>query len=223
MRLLLVEDDLVIASELERALRKAGHTVDVARDGETALDFAIENSYAAIILDLMIPVKNGIEVCQSLRHMGDATPILMLTARDAVEDRVTGLDAGADDYLVKPFALTELNARLRAITRRDAVQKSEVIEVADLIVDPVNHTATRAGIDLGLTRREFALIEALARRTGQVLSREVILDRVWNNIDTQPNTVNFHVSSLRKKVDRPGQPTLIHTVHGIGYVMRPPE
>ena len=223
MRILIVEDDLVIASELERALRKAGHTADVARDGKTALTLAIENSYTAIVLDIMIPAPNGIEVCKAIRANSDPTPILMLTAKDAIEDRVTGLDAGADDYLVKPFAFQEFMARIRAITRRDTQNKASLIEVGDLTVDPTNHTAFRSGEDLNLTKREFTLLEALARRTGQVLTREAIIERVWNNLDTLPNTVNFHVSSLRKKVDPPGKTALIHTVHGVGYVLRPPD
>ncbi len=223
MRILIVEDDLVIASELERAVRKAGHTADVARDGKTALNMVVENSYTAIVLDIMIPAPNGIEVCKAIRAQDDPTPILMLTAKDAIEDRVTGLDAGADDYLVKPFAFQEFMARIRAITRRDTEKKSQIIEVADLLIDPQTHSATRAGEDLGLTKREFTLLEALARRTGHVLTREAIIERIWNNIDTQPNTVNFHVSSLRKKVDPPHKPALIHTVHGVGYVLRPPD
>lgn len=223
MRLLIVEDDLVIASELERALRKAGNSPDVARDGKTALRLAGENAYAAIILDLMIPAPNGVEVCRALRTGGNPTPILMLTAKDTIDDRVAGLDAGADDYLVKPFAFQELMARLRSITRRDSQLKANLIEVGDLSIDPAKHTAFRAGQPLNLTKREFTLLEALARRTGQVLTRDAILERVWNNLDTLPNTVNFHVSSLRKKVDPPGQPALIHTVHGVGYVLRPPD
>jgi DNA-binding response OmpR family regulator len=223
MRILIVEDDLVIASELERAIRKAGHTADVARDGKTALDLVVENAYTAIVLDIMIPAPNGIEVCKSIRAQDNPTPILMLTAKDAVEDRVAGLDAGADDYLVKPFAFQEFMARIRAITRRDTEKKSQIIEVADLQIDPQTHSATRAGEDLGLTKREFTLLEALARRTGHVLTREAIIERIWNNMDTQPNTVNFHVSSLRKKVDPANKPALIHTVHGVGYVLRPPD
>ncbi|MBL8067662.1 MAG: response regulator transcription factor [Armatimonadetes bacterium] len=223
MRILIVEDDLVIASELERALRKAGNTPDVARDGETALRLVGENAYAAIVLDIMIPAPSGLEVCRAIRAGGNPTPILMLTAKDAIEDRVAGLDAGADDYLVKPFAFQELTARLRAITRRDTQLKGKLIEIADLTIDPLHHTASRAGQDLNLTKREFTLLEALARRSGQVLTRDAILERVWNNLDTLPNTVNFHVSSLRKKVDPPGAPALIHTVHGVGYVLRPPD
>lgn len=223
MRILIVEDDLVIASELERALRRQNHQADVARDGETGLNLAIENSYAAIVLDVMLPGKSGIEVCRSLRTAQNPTPILMLTARDAIEDRVAGLDAGADDYLVKPFDFQEFMARIRAITRRESQNKAELIEIADLTIDPQSFSVKRGGETISLTRREFTLLEALARHTGHVLTRDAILDRVWNNLENQPNTVNFHMSSLRKKIDPPHLPRLIHTVHGLGYVLRPPE
>jgi len=223
MRILIVEDDLVIASELERALRRQNHQADVARDGESGLNLAIENSYAAIVLDVMLPGKSGIEVCKSLRTAQNPTPILMLTARDAIEDRVAGLDAGADDYLVKPFDFQEFMARIRAITRRESQNKSELIEIADLTIDPHSFKVKRGTEMISLTRREFTLLEALARHTGHVLTRDAILDRVWNNLENQPNTVNFHMSSLRKKIDPPHLPRLIHTVHGLGYVLRPPE
>jgi len=223
MRILIVEDDLVIASELERALRRQNHQADVARDGETGLNLAIENSYAAIVLDVMLPGKSGIEVCRSLRTAQNPTPILMLTARDAIEDRVAGLDAGADDYLVKPFDFQEFMARIRAITRRESQNKAELIEIADLTIDPQSFSVKRGGETISLTRREFTLLEALARHTGHVLTRDAILDRVWNNLENQPNTVNFHMSSLRKKIDPPHLPRLIHTVHGLGYVLRPPQ
>lgn len=223
MRILIVEDDLVIASELERALRRQNHQADVARDGESGLNLAIENSYAAIVLDVMLPGKSGIEVCKSLRTAQNPTPILMLTARDAIEDRVAGLDAGADDYLVKPFDFQEFMARIRAITRRESQNKAELIEIADLSIDPHSFTVKRGSEVISLTRREFTLLEALARHTGHVLTRDAILDRVWNNLENQPNTVNFHMSSLRKKIDPPHLPRLIHTVHGLGYVLRPPE
>lgn len=223
MRILIVEDDLVIASELERALRRQNHQADVARDGESGLDLAIGNSYAAIVLDVMLPGKSGIEVCKSLRTAQNPTPILMLTAKDAIEDRVAGLDAGADDYLVKPFDFQEFMARIRAITRRESQNKAELIEIADLSIDPHSFTVKRGTEAIALTRREFTLLEALARHTGHVLTRDAILDRVWNNLENQPNTVNFHMSSLRKKIDPPHLPRLIHTVHGLGYVLRPPE
>ncbi|MBX3114226.1 MAG: response regulator transcription factor [Fimbriimonadaceae bacterium] len=223
MRILIVEDDLVIASELERALRRQNHQADVARDGESGLNLAIENSYSAIVLDVMLPGKSGIEVCKSLRTAQNPTPILMLTAKDAIEDRVAGLDAGADDYLVKPFDFQEFMARIRAITRRESQNKADLIEIADLTIDPHSFTVKRGTEAISLTRREFTLLEALARHTGHVLTRDAILDRVWNNLENQPNTVNFHMSSLRKKIDPPHLPRLIHTVHGLGYVLRPPE
>lgn len=223
MRILIVEDDVVIASELERILRKNGYYPDVAPDGKTGLDFALSHPYKVILLDVMLPLMDGIEVCQSLRRAGNDTPVLMLTARDAIDDRVKGLDTGADDYLVKPFAVPELLARVRALSRRDAANKADVVKVADLVVDGNARTATRAGKPLNLTKREFTLLEALARHTGNVLTREAILERVWNNEESLPNTVNFHVSSLRKKVDSGSSVKLIYTVHGTGYVLRPPD
>lgn len=223
MRLLVIEDDLVIASELERALRKAGHKADIAHDGETGLELALGASYSAVVLDIMLPRMDGWEVCQRLRQSGSAVPVLMLTAKDTVTDRVKGLDQGADDYLVKPFAFQELMARLRAITRREFQNKAEQLEVADLHIDPTAKTVTRAGAPISLTPREYSLLEALVRHEGQILSRDAILERVWNNDESLPNSVNFHMSSLRKKVDPPGQAKLIHTVHGFGYVLRRPE
>lgn len=222
MRILVVEDDIVIASELERALRYQDYQADVARDGKTALQLAAEKGYGVIVLDVMIPAPNGIEVCRQLRAAGDPTPILMLTARDAIENRVEGLDSGADDYLVKPFDFKELLARIRALHRRESQQKAAIITVGNLTIDPHRHSVERAGQIIHLTKREFSLLDALARHTGHVLTREAILDRVWNNMESQPNTVNFHMSSLRRKIDLPGEAPLIHTVHGVGYVMRPP-
>lgn len=222
MRILIVEDDPGIASELERALRKQGYYPDVAPNGKLGLEFALQHSYGIILLDIMMPEVNGLEMCQSLRRAGNSTPVLMLTAKDTTEDTVTGLDAGADDYLVKPFALSELLARIRALTRRDAALKTETYQFYDLTIDARAHTATRAGNPLQLTKREFSLLEALARNPGQVLTREAILERVWNNEESLPNTVNFHLASLRKKVDAPYDVKLIHTVHGIGYTLKNP-
>lgn len=220
MRLLLLEDDIVIASELERVLRKNDYQVDVAPDGNVATKLALENPYALLILDVMVPGPDGYEVCATVRRANIDTPVLMLTAKDAIEDRVTGLDRGADDYLVKPFAVPELLARLRALTRRDQAIKSETLTFADLTIDPRTHIAKRADQDLQLTKREFSLLEALTRNPGHVLTRDQILNRVWQNEEALPNTVNFHMSSLRKKVDSPFPTKLIHTVHGLGYVLK---
>lgn len=222
MRVLVVEDDEVISAQLVKALEKEGHYGVPAYTGTDGWNEAALNSYSLIILDLMLPDMDGIEVCRKLRKADVATPVLMLTARDAVEDRVTGLDVGADDYLVKPFALEEFLARVRALLRRESRKKSAVLKVADLIVDTRSHSAQRGDRKLNLTRREFDLLEALVRNREQVLTREAILERVWNADEALPNTVNFHVSSLRKKVDPPGSVPLIHTEHGLGYVLRTP-
>lgn len=223
MRLLIVEDDLIIASELERALCQQGHHADIAHDGESGLRFAFDKPYSVILLDVMLPGMTGFEVCRALRKASISTPIIMLTALDSIDDKVEGLDAGADDYLPKPFALKELFARLRALERRESHQKSEIIEVADLRVDTAHHTVTRGGQEISLTKRELSLLIALARHTGHVLDREMILQRVFQNEEALPNTVNFHMSSLRKKIDPPHLPRLIHTIHGLGYSLRPPD
>ncbi len=220
MRALLVEDDAEIAHGIVSALGKQGIEVQVAADGERGLDLAITRSYAAIILDVMLPKRNGWSVCDAIRKAGFTTPILMLTARDSIEDRVKGLEGGADDYLAKPFDVRELMARLHALLRRDAVHRTGRLEIGDLVIDSRAHTVTRAGQSIKLTPREFSLLEALARNEGRTLTREVILESVWNNEESLDNTVNFHITSLRKKIDAPFEPKLIHTVHGIGYVLR---
>jgi DNA-binding response OmpR family regulator len=221
MRVLVVEDDEVIAKALGTALGKEGYRPKIVGNGPDAVEAAIAESYGLIVLDVMIPGFDGFEVCRRLRKAGVETPVLMLTARDAVDDRVTGLDTGADDYLVKPFDVQELLARLRALKRREAAQKSDVIEVADLRVDAKAHTVHRAGRQIELTKREFELLEALARNAGRTLTRDAILQRVWNDDDALPNTVNFHVVSLRRKVDEGFEKKLIHTVHGLGYTLKP--
>ncbi len=220
MRVLVVEDDPVISSELVKALTRDGHKVDAALDGEEGLTQAFLNSYGLIILDIMLPKRNGWEVCADLRKSGLETPILMLTAKDEIDDRVKGLDLGADDYLVKPFDLRELKARIRALGRRDSARKSGIIEVADLVIDSKANTVSRSGEPIPLTPREFSLLEALARHEGQILTRDAILERVWNNDESLPNTVNFHMSSLRRKIDAERERKLIQTVHGMGYVLR---
>lgn len=220
MRVLVVEDDAVIARELVKALTKEGYRAKSIDNGPDAVEEATLNPYGMIVLDVMIPGFDGFEVCRRLRAAHVETPVLMLTARDAVDDRVTGLDTGADDYLVKPFDVQELLARMRALKRRETNKKAEVIEVADLVIDTKGHTVTRAGRSVELTPREFELLEALARNVGRTLTREAILERVWNDDRSLPNTVNFHVVSLRRKVDEGFEKKLIHTVHGLGYVLR---
>ena len=222
MRVLVIEDDKIIASQIAQALIKDGYLVDVAHDGHTGLGAAHSGTYGLVVLDLMLPRKDGWAVCEELRARRNAVPILMLTARDAIDDRIKGLDAGADDYLAKPFDVRELLARVRALMRRDKLVKTGVIQIADLEVDSIAKKVARAGKEIHLTPREYTLLEALARNCGRTLTREVILERVWNNEERLDNTVNFHVTSLRKKVDADFSVKLIHTVHGFGYALRSP-
>ena len=223
MRILLVEDDEVIAERIKAGLERARFTVDVAFDGETGLQMARDGPYALLILDLMLPRRDGWSVCEALRLRRNPVPILMLTARGAVEDRIRGLNTGADDYLPKPFDFNELLARVRALLRRDQIHKSRVIQIADLEIDPAARQVRRGGQEIVLTPREFALLEALARNEGRALTRDYILERVWGNDESYSNTVSFHVASLRKKIDAEHAVKLIQTVHGIGYALRGPE
>ncbi len=220
MRILLIEDDVVIARSLKSALQKAGYAVDAADNGEDGLRAAEIGGYDAVVLDLMLPKRDGWSVCEELRRHKNNVPILMLTARDAVDDRVRGLESGADDYLPKPFDVRELVARIRALLRREKVHKGDSIRIADLEIDAAAHSVRRSGMEIKLTPREFSLLEALARNEGRTLTRDVILEDVWNGAESYPNTVNFHVTLLRKKIDADFEPKLIHTVHGIGYVLR---
>ncbi len=217
LRVLLVEDDEVISERLKRALEKEGYPTDLAHDGQVGLELARMGEYSVIILDVMMPKRDGWSVCQALRDSKNSTPILMLTAKDAIEDRVKGLDIGADDYLVKPFSLKEFLARIRALTRRNKLEKSLIIHLADLDIDAGAKTVTKAGEPLKLTKREFTLLEALARNRRRILSREYIIEQIWNDEDSVSNTVNFHVTSLRKKIDSGRDKSLIETVHGFGY------
>jgi DNA-binding response OmpR family regulator len=217
MRILLVEDEAPIAGFISRGLSEHGHGVDVARDGEEALAWPSVAEFDAIILDVMLPLQNGVDVCRTLRGRGVRTPILMLTARDAVEDRVTGLDAGADDYLVKPFAFAELLARLRALSRREPALIGNELRVGDLTLDTATRTVTRAGRDVELTAKEFGILEYLMRHPNQVLSRSLIAEHVWNyDFENSTNVIDVHVKNLRRKVD-PADTRLIQTVRGAGY------
>lgn len=220
VRTLIIEDDPDIAAGVAKALQRAGYQTETAYDGPSGENLAMMNSYAAIVLDWMLPGKDGRAVCESLRKAGVATPVLMMTARDEVPDRVAGLSSGADDYLGKPFAVEELVARIQALVRRDSANRAGLLEFGGLKLDPNTHCARVDGESVSLTQREFDLLEALMRNPGRVLTRDVILERVFNNDEALPNTVNFHMSSLRKKVD-PGA-RLIQTVHGVGYVLRSP-
>ncbi len=217
MRLLIVEDDEVIGDRTRLALVRDGYHVDWALDGEEGLRMARAHPYHLIILDVMMPKMDGFQVVQELRNERDRVPILMLTARDATTDRVKGLDTGADDYLIKPFDFSELTARIRALLRRDKPIKSSVIHVADLAIDTLAKTVERDGEPIHLTKREYTLLEALAQNQGRVLSRDTIIERVWDDDQSLSNTVNFHVTSLRKKIDADRDGSLIETVHGLGY------
>lgn len=197
--------------------------VDYASDGIDAVEKGLFNRYSVIVLDIMLPGKDGWTVCSELRRSRIGTPILMLTARDQTEDKVKGLDMGADDYLAKPFEFTELVARIRALARRDKTQKTSTIFVADLEIDTINRSVKRAGESLHLTPREYTLLEALARNVGRTLTREIIVEEVWGDDESFSNTVNFHITSLRKKIDVGRKSSLIKTMHGFGYVMRSDE
>jgi DNA-binding response OmpR family regulator len=223
LRVLLIEDDEMIASLIRSGLEECRFRVDHAADGERGLRMAVHGGYDAIILDLMLPGQDGWAICRRLRSGRDTTPILMLTARDAIQDRVKGLEAGADDYLPKPFDFTELLARIRALVRRDRVHKARVIRIADLEIDTVSGQVRRAGHEIHLTPREYQLLEALAANEGRVLSRETIQDRVWRDDESYSNTVDVHITFLRKKIDAGHDVKLIHTVHRAGYVLRGPE
>jgi two-component system copper resistance phosphate regulon response regulator CusR len=217
LRILVIEDDDVIGERLRKTLAKEGYVVDLALDGEDGLRQAQRESYSLIICDVMMPKRDGWSVVAELRRDRSRTPVLMLTARDAVEDRVKGLDLGADDYLVKPFDFNELLARVRALLRRDKPVKSSKMSFDDLEIDSAGKTVRRDGELIKLTPREYSLLEALVRNRGRVLSREVIIDRIWNDDESLSNTVNFHVTSLRKKIDAGREKSLIETVHGFGY------
>ncbi len=216
----MIEDDEVIAERLRNALEKEDFDVDLAFDGDEGLRMARARTYNLLVLDIMMPKKDGIAVCRELRDERNAVPILMLTARDQTGDKVKGLDSGADDYLAKPFDFAELLARVRALLRREKVHKSNLIHVADLEIDIASHSVKRGTEEVRLTPREYSLLEALARNQGRVLSREVIIDEVWNDIESLSNTVNFHVTSLRKKIDAGRSESLIETVHGFGYRLK---
>lgn len=223
VRVLLVEDDKIIAGQIKSLLERENYNVELAADGEEGLELATIGGYGLVVLDIMLPKKDGWSVCSEIRRHKDPVPILMLTARDSVDDRIKGLEGGADDYLPKPFDARELVARVKALLRRDKIHRTGVIQISDLEIDTNAHTVRRAGNLIDLTPREFSLLEALARNQGRTLTRTIILESVWDNDESLDNTVNFHVASLRKKVDVPYEPKLIHTVHGIGYVLRTPD
>ena len=223
--MLLVEDDPAVRGAVERALQHAGHTVRLANDGQRALEQAQALPPDAIVLDLGLPALDGLEVCRRLRATGSQVPVLMLTARAAVAERVAGLDAGADDYLVKPFALDELNARLRALERRAppaGVARGQ-LRCADVVLDRDAMTCRRGEREIALSRTEFQLLELLLANQGKVLSRDVIFDRVWGyDFGPDSNSLDVYIGYLRRKLEAAGEPRIIHTVRGVGYVVREP-
>ena len=220
-RVLVVDDEPAVRESLDRALRVAGYDVDLAPDGQRALDVLSVGDHDAVVLDVAMPGVDGIEVCSRIRAAGDRTAVLMLTARDAIDDRVAGLDAGADDYLVKPFALRELTARLRALLRRTEPGPEPLLSLADLTMDVPAHEVRRGERLIDLTRTEFALLELLLQHPGQVLTRSTIFERVWGyDFGATSNTLGVYVGYLRRKLEAGGEPRLLHTVRGIGYVLR---
>jgi two-component system OmpR family response regulator len=224
VRVLVVEDELKMASLLLRGLAEEGHAADVARTGDDALWMAGAVEYDAILMDVMLPGPDGFEVCRRLRERGVWSPVLMLTARDAVEDRVAGLDAGADDYLAKPFSFAELLARLRALARRGAVERPAILEIGDLRLDPAARKVWRGDEEVALSTKEFSLLEAFMRRPGEVLSRLHLLEHAWDyGYENRSNVIDVYVRYLREKIDRPFGRASIETVRGAGYRLRTDE
>jgi two-component system copper resistance phosphate regulon response regulator CusR len=220
MRILIVEDEPRMASVIAKGLREQSYAVDVADDGEVGLYQTSINDYDLIVLDVLLPHRDGYEVCRELRARGDATPILMLTARATIDDRLTGFEAGADDYLTKPFSFRELLARIHALLRRDSKLRPDVLEIEDLIVDSASHRVSRASHHVELTAKEYALLEYLARRAGQLVSRAEIAAHVWDDsFDPFSNTIEVYMNRLRKKIDGNHSLKLLHTRRGEGYIL----
>jgi DNA-binding response OmpR family regulator len=223
MRILVVEDEVKVAMALREGLEGERYEVSIAETGEDGFFLVSTQSFDLVVLDLMLPGRNGFEILSGMRKRGIDTPVLILTARDAIEDRVLGLDSGADDYLVKPFAFAELLARVRALLRRGRADKQVRLRVADLELDTVSRDATRGGVPLGLTAREFELLEYLARHRGVIVSREMLARDVWKEPSRGTpldNVIDVHITHLRKKVDHPTAVKLIHTVRGVGFVLK---
>jgi DNA-binding response OmpR family regulator len=222
MRILVVEDDARIARFVTKGLEESGYHVTVAHDGEEGFLDARYNDYDLIVLDLMLPKIDGIEVARKLRTAGKATPILMLTARDAERDKIRGLDVGADDYLTKPFSFGEFLARVRALLRRDTLTRSSLMRVGDLELDTAAHEVRRRSRDIALSAREYALLEYLVHHAGQVVTREQLAAHVWSDVAVESNVIDVYVRYLRQKVDAPFRQPLIQTVRGVGYTLRAP-
>lgn len=218
--ILIIEDEPKIMSSLAKGLAEKGYAVNGSRNGEEGFHMAQGGSYDLLVLDLMLPGKDGLSILTDLRQLGQKLPILCLTARDAVDDRVKGLESGADDYLVKPFAFAELLARVHSLLRRGSARSSESLRIGDLEIDPIRQKVHRAGQRLELTPKEFSLLYFLASRTGDVLSRSLLAEQIWNmTFDSDTNVVDVHVRRLRSKIDEPFPRKLVHTVRGVGYVL----
>lgn len=219
--MLVVEDEKKLASFIRRALKEDGHAVDVCNDGDTGLHRATGEDCDAVVLDLMLPGRGGLEILRAIRDQGKSTPVLILTARDSLQDRITGLDRGADDYLTKPFALDELRARVRALLRRNKGGVSTILKFSDLSIDLVERTCSRGPRRIDLTPREFALLEYFLRNPLRVLTRTSIAEHVWDyNFDWQSNVVDVFVNAVRRKLEEKGESRLIHTRRGVGYALR---
>ena len=221
MKILIVEDEKKVANFIKKGLQEEGYVVDMAHNGEDGLTLATESVYDVIILDIYLPKLDGLAVLRMLREEKVTTPVLLLTVRATIEDKVLGLDSGADDYLTKPFAFRELLARVRALLRRRTDTDAAVLQVADLVLDPVGRTVTRGKGRIELSLKEFSLLEYFMRNAGRVLTRTMIIDHVWNyDFDNETNVVDVYVNYLRRKIDADHEPKLIHTVRGVGYVMK---
>ncbi|MBF8297269.1 MAG: DNA-binding response regulator [Bacteroidetes bacterium] len=221
MRILVVEDEKKVARFVQQGLEEEHYTVDVAHDGEAGLQMAESENYDLLVLDVMLPKKSGLDLIREFRARRGTAPALMLTAKGSIEDKVAGLDSGADDYLTKPFAFAELLARVRSLLRRGSKEKSTVLMIADLELDTVTHKAKRAGRTIELTAKEYALLEYFLRNKEHVLSRTIIAEHIWDyNFDTGTNIIDVYVNHLRAKIESPGEKRLIHTVRGVGYAMK---
>lgn len=222
MKILLVEDEKKVANLIKKGFEEEGLSVDVAEDGNKALDFISSTDYDLIILDIMLPGKDGYEVLKEIKKRGIAKPIMMLTAKDTTQDKVMGLDAGADDYMTKPFAFEELLARVRALLRRGhAIEKALPIQIHDLVIDPVTRKVTRAGKEIELTSKEYGLLEYIARNKNRILTRTMIAENVWEyQFDSLTNIIDVYINYLRRKIDKDSSKKLIHTVRGVGYMLK---
>ena len=224
MRILLVEDDADLAQFIRKGLKEEQYAVDVAADGEEGLELALNNAYDLLILDIMLPKLDGLTLCRRIRAKGNMTPVLLLTARNTVEDKVSGFDTGADQFLPKPFAFVELLAQIRALLRRGSAQQIVQLQAADLRLDPASHRVWRAGQEIALTNKEYALLEFLLRNKNRVLTRTAIIEHVWDiSYDPMTNIVDAHIRALRAKIDRDFSPPLIATVRGAGYMLEEPD